>query len=344
MQTLVFFNNKGGVGKTTLACNVVSYLAKAKGKRVLLIDADPQCNATQAILPEKIIENIYIDETSEYKTLYSHLRPIEEGEPDIDEEVLPILSSKHRYGADLLPGHPRMSIAEDQLSEAWSDLIGAKLGGLRVTNWCHSLLKTLEGKYDLVVFDVGPSLGALNRTIILASDFLVTPFGSDIFSLLGIKNISSWIENWDRQYQKALDNIKDQHPNAVQKFNVIAETDEHFRFAGYSVQQYVTRKFKSGPRPVGSYDKIISQIPQTVDDAMSFLRPPSINSLDSKLGDIPFIYSLVPMSQASKTPIADLTGSEGIRGNQYGQVKNYQELMESFCGTLLGNLERAQNG
>jgi cellulose biosynthesis protein BcsQ len=59
MKTVVFFNNKGGVGKTTLACNVVSFLNLYKCKRVLLIDADPQCNATQAILSEDECERIY---------------------------------------------------------------------------------------------------------------------------------------------------------------------------------------------------------------------------------------------------------------------------------------------
>jgi len=60
MKSLVFFNNKGGVGKTTLTCNVVSYLNMNMGKRVLQIDADPQCNATQAILSEEECSNIYL--------------------------------------------------------------------------------------------------------------------------------------------------------------------------------------------------------------------------------------------------------------------------------------------
>jgi hypothetical protein len=192
-----------------------------------------------------------------------------------------------------------------------------------------------------VIFDVGPSLGALNRTIILASDYLVTPFGSDIFSLLGIKNISTWIDNWDRQYGKALGNLQDSYPDVLTKFDVVADTSGHFRFAGYSVQQYVTRKFKTGPRAVASYDRIIRDIPDTVKGAMEIFRPDGLSQDDLKLGDVPFIYSLVPMSQATRTPIPDLTGSEGIRGNQYGQVKAYQELMETLCTRLLENVGEA---
>jgi cellulose biosynthesis protein BcsQ len=60
VKTLVFFNNKGGVGKTTLACNVVSYLNLRKNKRALLIDADPQCNATQAMLGDDVLQDVYL--------------------------------------------------------------------------------------------------------------------------------------------------------------------------------------------------------------------------------------------------------------------------------------------
>jgi cellulose biosynthesis protein BcsQ len=58
MKSIVFFNNKGGVGKTTLSCNIASFLNDKMGKRTLLIDADPQCNATQSILSDEICEEI----------------------------------------------------------------------------------------------------------------------------------------------------------------------------------------------------------------------------------------------------------------------------------------------
>ncbi|MBK9234711.1 MAG: AAA family ATPase [Rhodoferax sp.] len=73
MKSIAFFNNKGGVGKTTLACNLVSYLNMHKGKRVLLVDADPQCNATQAILDDDRCEAIYLSGTNPTKTLYHYL-------------------------------------------------------------------------------------------------------------------------------------------------------------------------------------------------------------------------------------------------------------------------------
>lgn len=174
-----------------------------QGLCVLLIDADPQCNATQAILEDDVCEDIYVSPTTTYKTLYSCLKPLELGEPSIDDDVIPILASTNRFLTDIIPGHPKMSIIEDRLSDAWSDLQGRDIRGYRITNWCAGLLAAIESRYDLVVFDVGPSLGALNRSVILASDYIVTPFGCYIFSLLGIENISSWIKNWKNQYDRS---------------------------------------------------------------------------------------------------------------------------------------------
>jgi hypothetical protein len=231
-----------------------------------------------------------------------------------------------------------MSIIEDQLSDAWSKLRGRQIPGFRITNWATQLLKSLEGRYDLVVFDVGPSLGALNRTIILAADYIITPFGCDIFSLLGIKNISQWIKTWSKQYGQAVKDAIEETPHIFTDYPIVQDTTSKFRFVGYSVQQYVTRKFKAGFRPVKSYDKIMSQIPATVAEAMDFLKPPQLSVTNLELGHIPFVYSLVPMSQSSKTPIFSLTGSEGLAGSQYSQVKSYADLMLQISDKVLNNV------
>jgi len=339
MKSIVFFNNKGGVGKTTLACNLVSYMNKSKNIRVLLIDADPQCNATQAILSDETCENIYLEpnETSP-KTLYSYLSPLEMGEPQIALPVVPILGTQNRFQTDLIPGHPSMSIIEDRLSDAWSSVRAREIGGYRITNWCHQLLCSLEGQYDLVVFDVGPSLGALNRSIILSCDYIITPFGCDIFSLLGIKNIAEWITKWDIQYMSSVKEGLIEQPEAFKRYNLILDTSKKHRFLGYSVQQYVSRKFKSGVRPVKSYDEIMNRIPETVHNAMENFLPEKLDFEHVELGHIPYLYSLVPMAQAVKAPMHTLEHSDGVIGNQYKQVNEFQYLMSSISDKILENL------
>lgn len=340
MKSIAFFNNKGGVGKTTLACNLVSYMNMHKGKRILLVDADPQCNATQAILSEEECEQIYLDQSSISKTLYSYLSPFEMGEPQIELPAEPILGTKNRFGTDLIPGHPNMSIIEDKLSDAWSSVRGRDIGGYRITNWCHQLLESLGDRYDLIVFDVGPSLGALNRSIILACDFIVTPFGCDIFSLLGIKNISEWIKKWDAQYMSSVKDGLRENPKAFEQYQIIRDTTNKHRFLGYSVQQYVSRQFKAGPRPVKSYDEIMKQIPGTVQEAMKSLVKVGLTLEDLELGHIPYLYSLVPMAQAAKAPMHALEYGDGVIGNQYGQIKDFRSLMSKISEKLVANLEK----
>jgi len=338
MKSVVFFNNKGGVGKTTLTCNVVSFLNQNKGKRVLLIDADPQCNATQAILSDDECESLYLSGDSDNLTLFDYLKPIEAGEVTINKPVMPVLGTKNRYGTDLVPGHPMMSLVEDKLSASWADLQGGTPAGFRITNWVAQLFEELAERYDLIVFDVGPSLGALNRTVILASDYIVTPFGCDIFSILGIQNISSWIGTWKLQYERSIDNLKTDRPGWVDDLPIIEDLDTKFRFAGYSVQQYITRSFKSGKRPVKAYDRIMKNIPEAVHSNLEKLRAPGIAPTDLELGHIPYLHSLVPLAQSERAPIHGLKGTGRLVGSQYQQVDNFDLLIDKICDKLLRNI------
>lgn len=340
MKSIVFFNNKGGVGKTTLACNLVSYLKIKFNKRVLLIDADPQCNATQAILSDEKCEDIYLKEANgkNEDSLYTALRPLEDGEPSIKNDIIPISHSENRFSIDLIPGHPNMSIVEDILSDGWSGLKAREIRGYRITNWCHHLTSCFSEEYDYIVFDVGPSLGALNRSVILSCDYIVTPFGCDIFSLLGIKNIAGWISSWKQQYDSSVAETERSNPGRLDEFNIIKDTNSKFRFSGYSVQQYVKRKFKAGPRPVKSYDKIMQEIPDVVDEYMQFIAP-SQKIESYELGHIPYLYSLIPMAQASRAPIHQLKSGDGLVGSQYAQVSSYDDLMNAICQKLISNLD-----
>lgn len=339
MKTLVFFNNKGGVGKTTLTCNVVSYLNLHKGKRVLLIDADPQCNASQLMLPDDVIEDLYLSKKAQPSTLYTHLRPLEQGDAAVSAKLRPIPAKNNIFATDLIPCHPKMSLIEDRLSQAWADLRGGdEIRGYRISNWVSQLLANSANKYDLVVFDVGPSLGAINRTILLSSDYVVTPFGSDIFSLVGIQNIASWMEAWQREYDRAIVFLKDTHPDAIADYPGVSDANQKTRLAGYSVQQYVTKTFKTGRRPVKAYEDIMKMIPDTVIENLSSYFPEGLAEPDLVLGHIPFLYSLVPLAQANRSPIHELGNTRKLTGAQVRQVADYSGLMDRFCDRLLANI------
>jgi cellulose biosynthesis protein BcsQ len=207
MIPICFFNNKGGVGKTTLTCNIAAHFALELRKRVLLVDCDPQCNTTQLVLNEEATQRLYKHRDSRAKTgtILDVVRPLQVGDAGIDANINPILASANRFGVDLLAGHPRLSIVEDTLSQAWSEAAGGKIGGLRKSNWCAALCTSLANRYDTVFFDIGPSLGSLNRTVLLGMQYFVSPMGADLFSIFGVRNIAEWLTHWLNVYGTGFD-------------------------------------------------------------------------------------------------------------------------------------------
>jgi len=86
------------------------------------------------------------------------LKNIRAGDSTIDSTVT--LQSAPRFDIMVLAAHPSLSIIEDQLSSSWGEFLGGKLGGARRSLWARQLISTLDA--DIVIFDLGPSLGALN--------------------------------------------------------------------------------------------------------------------------------------------------------------------------------------
>lgn len=339
MRVITFFNNKGGVGKTTLAVNMASFLSNHYGKRVLFLDADPQANSTQMIIPEEMWEEFYGDNASK-STLINYMAPIQEGDSNLNFEPTPFPSKENKFNVDLIPGHPSLSIIEDILSDGWNKCVGGDLGGFRKTNWLKALIHNYEDIYDYMFIDVGPSLGALNRSILLNTDFVVTPMGSDIFSLIGVSNISTWIDHWQNDYANAIALLIRKYGEEVSnKYPLNFNIHETTRLVGYSIQQYVTKSFaKEGRRPVASYDRIVSKMPETIQEQLNFLIPNSILKENLNLGDVPYLYSLVPIAQSAKAPMYNLSYAEGVRGNQVNAVKRYKEMLETICRKLIINV------
>lgn len=336
VKSICFFNNKGGVGKTTLACNIAAYLA-GLGNAVLVVDADPQCNATQLILPEEDCLTLYAG-AGEGQTVLDALQPIYEGGAAVNVDIVPVQSEANRFGVDLLPGHPRMSLIEDTLSQAWTDVAAARIGGFRVTNWCTQLNRALADDYDIIVYDVGPSLGALNRTVLIGTDYFVTPMGCDIFSILGIKNIADWLGEWQDLYQNGLERCEEKNPGRLEDFGISTDGEGICLYAGYTVQQYITKSKRGKRRATGAFEAILNQIPGAVRQHLGDYLPDDLAVEDLKLGDIPYMYSLVPLAQSANAPIHGLEFKDGLVGSAYQAVADYRQLIKTVSANLLRNV------
>lgn len=329
MKSIAVFNNKGGVGKTTLLCNLAAFLAIGCDKRVLVIDADPQCNATQSLFHDNIIEQLYDDLTN--FTIYSVVQPLSVGK-GFSQELEPKRATSFRI--DVVPGDPRLALTEDLLATDWTRGISGDTRGLR-TSFLFTHLLERCGDYDFVLFDMGPSLGSINRAVLIAADYFISPMSIDIFSLRAIENISISFAKWQRQLKSGLELNED--PQALE----IENPGWRLRFAGYVTQQYTAKRDVEGRRrPVKAFEKIMKQIPSEVKEHFLDAGVASVPGLKYELGTIPTLHSLIPMSQTSRKPIFELKAADGVVGAHFSKVKEYTGIIAGIADRLLHNVEQ----
>jgi cellulose biosynthesis protein BcsQ len=338
--SVCLFNNKGGVGKTTLSCNIAAHLAQKYKKRVLLVDCDPQCNATQLMLDESVTAKFYRSkDTRNTGTILDVLRPLQVGEPTIGKDVRPLPANENRFGVDILPGHPRLSILEDVLSEAWGECTSGKIGGIRKTNWCSALHDSLDGEYDVAFFDIGPSLGSLNRSVLLGVEHFMSPVGADLFSIFGIRNIAEWLRQWLRAYSTGLKLAEDGAPGILEEYGISLEPAIRKGFAGYTIQQYITKSTGGVRRATLAYERLLRGIPSEVETSLGRFFSSVVDSESVHLGDVPHMYSLVPLAQSANAPIRALTSGDGLAGSQFKQAEKYASDLDSIVKKLAANIE-----
>lgn len=327
MKSIAIFNNKGGVGKTTLLCNLAAYFSKVLHKKVLVVDADPQCNATQSMFANEVINDIYLKDKF---SIYSIVKPLAAGK-GFTKELQPLHSEA--FGVDVIPGDPALALTEDLLATDWSQAISGSTRGLRTTFLFSNLLSKCKD-YDYVIFDMGPSLGSINRAVLISSDFFITPMSIDIFSLKAIENISLSLVNWRKRLDSAL-SLNEEHDEIE-----IENLNWNLKFAGYVTQQYTAKKDEEGKlRPVKAFDKIIKKIPSLIKKELIDKLQPNHKDLEYSLGSIPTLHSLIPLSQSSRQPIFNLRASDGVVGAHFTKVKEYKEIMKSISSKLMINIE-----
>lgn len=338
--TIAAFNNKGGVGKTTLTCNVASYFSIVKRQRVLVIDCDPQCNATQLIMGQDVATELYWSEEGDQPitTIRDILQPIEDGDSDISDNIVAYRSSMNRFEVDLIAGHPGLSIIEDRLGAAWHDLLGGDLGGIRKTNWNTALCRQVSSQYDIAFIDLGPSLGSINRSVLIGCSHFFTPMGTDIFSILGIRNISEWLSQWLDRYDNGLDLADQNQPGRLNDFPITREPAIRSGYAGYTMQQYITKSIGGARRPTRAYDEIISQVPDEVQRSLGSFFLGGLEIEQANLGDVPHLYSLIPLAQTVAAPILTLQSSDGLVGSQYNQRQEFGNIISSIADRLADNV------
>ena len=216
----------------------------------MVIDADPQCNTTTYVLDEEQFINVYY-EPKEF-TIADIIPPLEDGNGYITQ--FDAIRSTN-FGFDLVPGNPKFASCEDFLASEWKDVKSSDLRGIKSTMLFIRFL-TLCSEYDYVLFDMGPSLGAINRSILLASDYFITPMSTDVFSLLALENIGTSILNWSKAFNKGLDGMEDSKRKSIESLKNTCD----IRFLGYVEQQYIMKTIGETKRAVKAYEAILKRL------------------------------------------------------------------------------------
>ncbi|TVQ83894.1 MAG: ParA family protein [Chromatiaceae bacterium] len=328
MKSVVFFNNKGGVGKTTLTFNIAHVLA-GRGVRVVVLDFDPQCNISAIFLDEIRLFEIWEDGRSD-GTVTGCLEPVRRGKGD----VLPPRLERVADGLWLLPGHLALSRFEQTLAEEFAKTLASDNDRALDVTTSLDLLSNLAAEQvaaDVMIMDLGPSLGALNRAALLACDHLVLPVAPDLFSLQGLRNVGPTLREWRRDW------------GTVRERGLTGKPQEtlpphDFLPLGYMVQQHLAR----ADRPVAGYARWAQAIPaeyrRSILDEAPGQTAASFDKDEHCLALIPHYASLVPIAQQARKPIFDLKQADGIGGGQIQAVARCRDNFNQIGEKLLERL------
>lgn len=297
---VTFFNNKGGVGKTSLVYHL-SWMLADLGHRVVAADLDPQANLTTSFFDEEQIEEMW--SASQPRTIWSAIRPFVEDEGTI-EQIAPTSTDEERLV--LLPSDLTLSRFEDDLSEQWLRCLdGKKLRPFLVMSAFWTVLRAAAAAHraEIVLVDVGPSLGAINRAVLIASDHVVVPMAPDLFSLQGLRNLGPTLRDWRRGWRKRLD----ERPADDRALPAGA-----MQPLGYVVLAHGVRL----NRPVKAYQRWMDTIPQQFHHLV-LGEPDSAPLLEDDpycLAKLKHYHSLMPMAQEARKPVFALKPADGAFG------------------------------
>lgn len=317
-----FFNNKGGVGKTTLVYNL-AWMFQDLGHRVIAVDLDPQANLTAAFLEDDRLEELWPD-NDHPETIFGAIQPLLKGTGDIRTPHLePITTS-----LNLMVGDLQLSTFEDELSGQWPGCLDRKERSFRVISAFWRMIQEAVAiqAADFALVDLGPNLGALNRAALIAADFVIVPLGPDLYSLQGLRNLGPTLRRWQGEWQERLG--RNPEPDLVLP-------PGRMQPLGYIVLQHSVRL----DRPVKSYNRWLQRIPEVYYQAVLQQDDPSKNHNEYNLAMIKHYHSLMPMAQEARKPIFHLKPADGAIGSHFQAV---QEAYQDFKTLALNILTRAK--
>lgn len=336
-KTIAFFNNKGGVSKTTTCFNV-GWMLAARGHRVVLVDADPQCNLTGMVLDlseADALERFYADHPDQ--NLRDALEPAFASRPKPLEPVT-CLDVPGRENLFLVPGH--VGLAEDEVSLGIAQQLSESVQALKnLPGSFYHLFSITAEKYeaDFILLDLSPGLGSINQNLVATADYFVVPASPDIFSVMAIDSLSRVLPRWVSWSQTAA------------QLDALSTADYPFpeprlKFLGMIVQRY---RLKGG-EPTEAFRAYFEELDEAIDGTLipSFRRAGVL--LDSKkynaaglegslrLASIPDFNTLIANAQQARKPVFALTQDDVRRRGfvwrtQRSNIENFEQVFTELA-------------
>jgi cellulose biosynthesis protein BcsQ len=282
MKTISIFNNKGGVGKTTLTFHLAHALAEM-GHKTLIIDLDPQCNLTIMGMDEEELHTIWMEEddfiadfavakdkmTNEnfhkvinsVRSIHFLLKPTEDGTAELEKLSPPKSLAKN---LDLIPGRLTIHLYENKIARLWSEIYQGEPQAIRTITKIRAIAQAYakEKGYEFVIMDTSPSLGILNKIIISTTDGFLIPCMPDMFSLYGIRNIGNALTIWKKEFDTVYKLLSEEKRNNF--------PENFVRLLGFTIYNAKPYKGSTKWNLAKAHYNYAMQIPKAIQD---FIKP-----------------------------------------------------------------------
>ena len=325
-KRIVFFNHKGGVSKTTSVYNIGWMLSKYN--RVLVVDADPQCNLTSLILGDNF-EKYYIDDDTKEQNIKDGVKVAFEGKPTPIQEIS-CSTPERAPNLFLLAGHANLSEYESSLTFALTS--SRSITTLQnLPGAFAELLSITEAKYniDYTIIDLNPSLSAINQNFFIISNGFVVPTNPDPFSIMALNTLKSILPKWLEWKISMIESFKEAaYP--------LPEGNPYF--LGTIIQRFNIRRGKAAKPYKNNIDEIKeitkNELYQSLNNSSMLLplenyEEANINQKNGFcLQEISDFQSLLPRSYEAGVPVFDLTDQELIATGPV--LEQLQEKRDAF--------------
>ncbi len=197
---ITFFNSTRGVGATSFVYHLAWMYVELR-LRVVVVDLDPQATLTATFLDEDQITEIF-DDTTHDRTIFDAVAPLKRGIGDITQPQLYQIDYDEEIA--LVVGALELACFEDPLSEGWAKCLDKDERAFQMTTafWRVMQNAAAEHQADVILVDLGPNLGAINRAALIATDYVVVPLISDLYSLQGMQHLGPTLQCWRNEWQE----------------------------------------------------------------------------------------------------------------------------------------------